>query len=418
MNKLCVIGLGYIGLPTASLFARSGCSVLGVDVNEAVVESLNKGQVLIKEEGLNQLVAEVIDQGFLSASTQVQPADVFIITVPTPIHEDKTANLDYVIQASEAILPHIQPGNVVIVESTIPPRTMYDVVGPIFQNKGWDLNSEIFLAHCPERVLPGKILQELIHNTRIVGGYNAESASRAAEVYRQVVKGEIIETTALTAEMTKLMENTYRDVNIALANELAKISSHLGVNTLDVIELANQHPRVNLHQPGPGVGGHCIAIDPYFIIEKSPEHSQMMQVAREINESMPLFVVEQVQRLVPTAGAKIAVLGLTYKGNIDDTRESPAFPIIRLLEEQGYYINVHDPYVKQDSVSYELKDFKAAVQDASCLLVLTDHNEFKQLPEKDIIQLMENPIVFDTKNCVRINSEIIQYYHYNNLYEG
>ena len=294
MNKICVIGLGYIGLPTSGIFAQAGYDVHGVDVNQDVVDTLNKGEIHIEEPGLPDVIKQAVEAGKIITDTKPTEADVFIIAVPTPVHEDHTANVTYVEQATESILPYVKKGDTIIVESTIPPRTIYDNVAPILTNAGWDLeNNDLYLSHCPERVIPGKIMTELIDNTRIVGGYTEEAATKAAEVYRQVVKGEIHLTTALTAEMAKLMENTFRDVNIALANELAKIADKLDVNAHDVIHLANMHPRVNLHHPGPGVGGHCIAVDPYFIIEKAKEVTPLMQAAREINDSMPDFVVNK-----------------------------------------------------------------------------------------------------------------------------
>ncbi|MEH7609631.1 nucleotide sugar dehydrogenase, partial [Priestia megaterium] len=369
-------GLGYIGLPTAAIFAKAGLDVLGVDVNENAVNLINKGKIHLEEVGLPEVVKEVVDSGNLRASLTVEEADVYIISVPTPIHEDYTANVDYVVSATKSILPFIKKGNVVIVESTIPPRTIDDVVAPIFEKEGWNVKEDIYLAHCPERVLPGRILIELIENTRIVGGYTKEAAYQAAEVYRQIVKGEVIETQAVTAEMSKLMENTYRDVNIALANELGKISSKLGVNALDVITLANRHPRVNIHTPGPGVGGHCLAVDPYFIIEKAPELSPLISNARKINNSMPHFVVDCVQKIA-NKGAKLAILGLTYKGNIDDVRESPAMEIVSLLLEKDFKLAVHDPHVTENQVYFPLHNFEDAVVDAECIVVLTDHKEFE-----------------------------------------
>ncbi|MEK4621803.1 MULTISPECIES: nucleotide sugar dehydrogenase [Priestia] len=416
MEKICVVGLGYIGLPTAAIFAKAGFDVLGVDVNENAVNLINKGKIHLEEVGLPEVVKEVVDSRNLRASLTVEEADVYIISVPTPIHEDYTANVDYVVSATKSILPFIKKGNVVIVESTIPPRTIDDVVAPIFEKEGWNVKEDIYLAHCPERVLPGRILIELIENTRIVGGYTKEAAYQAAEVYRQIVKGEVIETQAVTAEMSKLMENTYRDVNIALANELGKISSKLGVNALDVITLANRHPRVNIHTPGPGVGGHCLAVDPYFIIEKAPELSPLISNARKINNSMPHFVVDCVQKIA-NKGAKLAVLGLTYKGNIDDVRESPAMEIVSLLLEKDFKLAVHDPHVTEDQVYFPLHNFEDAVVDAECIVVLTDHKEFEQLDENLIILNMKKPVILDTKNCVKVTNDSINYFNFNNLFE-
>ncbi|PFA67326.1 UDP-N-acetyl-D-mannosamine dehydrogenase [Bacillus sp. AFS015802] len=411
MKKVCVVGLGYIGLPTSAIFAKAGIEVVGVDVSERVIDLLNKGEIHIEEVGLPELIKEVVADGRLKGSTTPEKADAFIIAVPTPIHEDNSANVDYVISATKAILPYLEKGNVVIVESTIPPRTMDDVVAPIIKEHGLDPYKDVYLAHCPERVLPGRILIELIENTRIVGGVTPEASSKAAEVYRTVVTGDILETEAVTAEMSKLMENTFRDVNIALANELVKISAKLGVNAHDVIELANRHPRVNLHQPGPGVGGHCLAVDPYFIVEKAVEESPLIQTARTINNSMPEFVVEQVSRLTCELEApKLAVFGLTYKGNIDDVRESPALDIAQMLvDDQRFNVSVYDPHVRDEQVPFTLDSFEDAVNGAHLVVILADHNEFKELDLTKLREQMKTPVVFDTKNCSPIGEEVLTY---------
>lgn len=416
MEKICVVGLGYIGLPTAAIFAKAGFNVVGVDVNENAISLINKGEVHLEEVGLPEVVKDVVHSGNLHASLDVEEADVYIIAVPTPIHEDHTANVDYVISATKSIIPFIKKNDVVIVESTIPPRTIDDIVAPLFEEAGWNPREDIYLAHCPERVLPGRILIELVENTRIVGGYTKEAAYQAAQVYRQIVTGEVIETQAVTAEMSKLMENTYRDVNIALANELGKISAKLGVNALDVIELANRHPRVNIHTPGPGVGGHCLAVDPYFIIEKAPELSPLISNAREINNSMPDFVLQCVESILDK-GTKIAVFGLTYKGNIDDVRESPAMEIVSLLADKEFDLSIHDPHVTEDQVNFPLQTFEDAISNAECILILTDHKEFKELDEDLIVSKMKNPIILDTKNCVNVVNDSIAYYNFNNLFE-
>lgn len=413
MKKICVIGLGYIGLPTSAIFARSGCEVIGVDVNEKIVDKINNGEIHIEENGLAEVISEVVKKGNLKAFTSPKEADVFIIAVPTPIHDDFTANLDFVIDATKSILPVLKKGNVVIVESTIPPRTIDDVIAPILTEAGWNLNEEIYLAHCPERVLPGKILEELVNNTRIVGGYTKEAAKKAAEVYRLIVKGEIIETEALTAEMSKLMENTYRDVNIALANELVKISRKLGVNAHDVIQLANKHPRVNIHMPGPGVGGHCLAVDPYFIVEKAEEEAKIIKLARETNASMPRFVVQHVDLLLSEIdNPKIAVFGLAYKGNIDDYRESPAVEIYNMLRNnERYEIHVFEPHIKQENINIPLNSFEESITNADLILILTDHNEFKKLDFNILSAKMRHSVIFDTRNCIQTNpsNEIIVY---------
>ncbi|RDY71697.1 nucleotide sugar dehydrogenase [Halobacillus trueperi] len=419
-NKdICVMGLGYIGLPTAAMFAKNGHKVLGVDVKQEAVDLLNKGEIHIEEVGLGEMVKEVVSIDNLVAATKPSFAETFIIAVPTPFNDDYSANLDYVVSATKSIIPYTKKGNVVIVESTIPPRTIDDVIVPLFEEKGLEVGKDVYLAHCPERVLPGRILTELVENTRIVGGYNEISASKAADVYRTFVTGDILETTAISAEMSKLLENTYRDVNIALANELAKVSEKIGVNALEVIELANHHPRVNLHQPGPGVGGHCLAVDPYFIIEKAPEETKLISNARKINNSMPSFVVEQVEKLLGDREAKLTVLGLSYKGNIDDVRESPAMEIVNLLQEKKYNLSFYDPHVKQAQVKIPLAGtLEDAISEADCVLVLTDHDEFKSLKEEKLkSHLKKNCVVLDTRNCLNISVSDIKYYNYSNLYQ-
>jgi UDP-N-acetyl-D-mannosaminuronic acid dehydrogenase len=420
MNKnICVIGLGYIGLPTSLVFAKSGYRVKGVDINENIVAMLNAGELHIEENGLDDIYKEVYHSHHFSAQTKPESADVFIISVPTPVTLEKKADLTYVVSATRSILPFLQKGNIVIVESTIPPRTTDDVVARIISEAGWNVGKDVYLAHCPERVLPGKILKELVENNRIIGGVNKESAEKAADIYRLFVTGEIILTSATSAEMAKLMENTFRDVNIALANELTKISFDLGVNPLEVIRLANNHPRVNLHWPGPGVGGHCIAVDPYFITEKAPSSSPLLQTARNVNESMPQFVVDQVERLTKHQAKTITIFGITYKGNVDDTRESPALEIIHLLKQKGYELKIFDPYVKRDRVDFPLLNQEKALDGSELLLILTDHNEFKQLNESIILKQMKVPVIFDTKNIVQpfISPEVL-FFNYGNLHQS
>ncbi|GAA3402014.1 nucleotide sugar dehydrogenase [Paenibacillus hodogayensis] len=415
--KVCVIGLGYIGLPTSLVFAKAGFDVTGVDVSEHVIKSLNNGIIHIEEPGIEEVYEEVRSKFAFRAQNVPEMADAYIIAVPTPVNGDHTANLDYVESATRSIVPYLRSGNVVIIESTIPPRTTNDVVAPILEDAGWRVGEEIYLAHCPERVLPGSIFRELVENNRIIGGYNRTSAERAASFYRTFVRGEIVLTTSTSAEMAKLMENTYRDVNIALANELTKASSLLGVDALEVIELANKHPRVNLHSPGPGVGGHCIAVDPYFIIEKAPSATPLMSVSRQINNSMPEFVVEQVEKLVPPfQGHSVAVFGLTYKGNVDDIRESPAVQVVNLLRKRGFQVKVHDPHVQPDHCPFRLHSAEDALNEAKCLIVLADHNEFRYI-NLDWLKGMQMPVVFDTKNCVKFAADSnVELYNFGNLH--
>ncbi|PYI57193.1 nucleotide sugar dehydrogenase [Paenibacillus flagellatus] len=416
-KKICVIGLGYIGLPSSLMFAKSGFEVVGVDTNEYIVQSLNNGNPHIEEKDLLEIFAEVRSHHSFRATTSPENADAFMIAVPTPVNADHSANLDYIVAATKSILPFLKAGDTVIIESTIPPGTTVEVVGKLIGNSGWHVGEEIYLAHCPERVLPGRIFRELVENNRIIGGFNIKSAQKAAELYRPFVQGEITLTSCASAEMAKLMENTFRDVNIALANELARISASVGVDALEVIQLANKHPRVNLHSPGPGVGGHCIAVDPYFIIEKAPNESKLMATARDINNRMPEYVVQQVEKLVPPyQGHPVAVFGLTYKGNVDDIRESPAIEVVNLLIQKGYIVKTHDPHVQPDHCPFRLHAPEEALEDAHCLIVLADHNEFRLIDDTWLVG-MRTPTILDTKKCLEFgeNSKVF-HYHFGNLH--
>ncbi|MEH6938053.1 nucleotide sugar dehydrogenase [Bacillus sp. JJ664] len=415
--KICTMGLGYIGLPTSAMFAKYGATVVGVDLFPEVVNKLNNGEIHIEEPGLGEVVKEVVEKGNFRASLTPEEADAFIIAVPTPNNDDmyKSCDLSYVLKATETVLPFVKKGNVIIVESTIAPRSMDDHVKPLVEAAGFTVGEDIYLVHCPERVLPGQILHELIHNNRIVGGVTEACSEAGAKVYGLFVEGEIIKTDAKTAEMSKLMENTFRDVNIALANELTKICNVLEINVLDVIQMANKHPRVNLHSPGPGVGGHCLAVDPYFIVAKAPEQAQMINLARGINVSMPEYVVNNVKEMVSgVENPKIAVFGVTYKGNVDDMRESPAMDIIDILRNEGLECAVHDPHVESDT--FKLLSADEAVTDAHLLLVLTDHDEFKTMNTDELAEKMAKPVLFDTRNCVKTNEGKMQFVNFGNLY--
>jgi len=313
--------------------------------------------------------------------------------------EGKKPDLSFVESAARSILPLLKKDDLVILESTSPPGTTINVVGRILEEKGLILGKDIYLAHCPERVLPGRILKELIENDRIIGGINEESAKAAADLYRNIVQGNIYTTDTTTAEMAKLVENTYRDVNIAFVNELALNCEDLGISVWEVIELANKHPRVNLHSPGPGVGGHCIAVDPWFIVSENPNHSKLIKLARNINDSMPEFVVKKIINLIhKIKNPKVTLLGVAYKADVDDTRESPAVKVLESLKDSSFNIAVYDPHVKY--FEHELADFESAFIDSDLIVVLTDHKEFKYLDPEEIKKLVRTPIVFDTKNCL------------------
>ena len=409
--KVCIIGQGYIGLPTAALFSSNDCNVIGVDISEEMINNLNNGIIHIEEPGIEDIIKDAIKKNMYKASLTPEKADAFIITVPTPyIVENYSCDLSYVITACETIIPFLENGNTIIVESTIAPMSTDEVIKPIFEKAGFTIGEDLYLAHCPERVLPGHIIEELVNNNRIIGGVTPECSVKASQIYGQFVKGDLILTEAKTAELSKCMENTFRDVNIALANELVKICVEIGVNALDVIEMANKHPRVNLHSPGPGVGGHCLAIDPYFIYAKAPETAKIIKLARDTNKSMPAFVCEYVKKIVPSG--KIAVLGVSYKGNSDDDRESPAFDVIAKLSS-NYQLAIHDPHINNPNFI----SFDEAIKEADLILVLCDHREFEQLDFNLIRENMEKPIIFDTKNIIKDVPEYIKLYNFGNLYK-
>lgn len=413
--KINTMGLGYIGLPTSIMFAKHGVEVVGIDVNEKVIESLNSVQIHIEEPGLQDALEEVVEAGLFKASLHPEPADAFIVAVPTPRKQDQSCDLKYVISAVESILPVVSQNNTIIIESTIEPRTMDDVIKPLFESHGYTIGEDLYLVHCPERVLPGNIMYELIYNNRIVGGITEECCIAGEKVYRTFVEGEIIKTDAKTAEMSKLMENTYRDVNIALSNELTKICNELSINVLDVIEMSNKHPRVNLHSPGPGVGGHCLAVDPYFVISKARETAELIQLSRDVNNSMPSYIEENIVNLLNKVdGNKLTILGVTYKGNVDDIRESPALEIIkRLSENHDFQITIHDPHV---NLPYIEKDINKATADADLIVVLSDHNEFKNIELEDNNQ-NKDMLVFDTKNIVKTAGEDLSIVTLGTLHE-
>lgn len=398
MNKVCVMGLGYIGLPTASILSTHGLKVIGVDVNETVVTKVRQGEPHIHEPGLKALVEAAVKSGQLEVKSRPEPADTFIIAVPTPISSDKKADLRYVEAAAKSIVPVLRRENLIVLESTCPPGTTDDLLVPILATSGLAVGEEVFVAYCPERVLPGRILKELVENDRVIGGINMKSAEKAKEFYQSFVKGQIYMTNARTAEMVKLAENTYRDVNIALANELALICEDLDIDVWTVIELANKHPRVNLHLPGPGVGGHCIPIDPWFIIEKAPEKARLIRLSREVNDAQPQHVFRLIAKMIQgIESPKVAILGVAYKADIDDARESPARELIRILLANNYTVAVHDPYVK--NFDYEMVSLNEAFEGADCVVIMTDHDIYRKLNPNTLGPLMRTRNLLDTRNA-------------------
>lgn len=402
MKKICVLGLGYIGLPTAAMFATHGFSIIGVDVNAQVVETLNNGEVHIHEPGLKTLVQAALQSGNLRLACRPKPADAFIIAVPTPITADKRADLHYVEAAARAIVPCLRLGNLVTLESTVPPGTTRGVLAPILGESGLNpQDNDLLVAHSPERVLPGRILAELVDNDRVIGGLTPEAAEAARALYASFVQGEIHLADVTTAEMVKLMENTCRDVNIALANEFALVAEAVGVNVWQAIEIANLHPRVNILKPGPGVGGHCIAVDPWFLVQAAPGPAQLIAAARRLNDRMPQHVADKVRTiLAKVENPQIAALGLAYKADVDDTRESPAIAVIRWLQAAGCQVRAYDPYIKKGHLVGEVDSLAAAVEGADCLLILTDHRQFKNLPPAEVGERMRHKVLVDTRNTL------------------
>ncbi|MCS1381327.1 nucleotide sugar dehydrogenase [Lysinibacillus sphaericus] len=400
-KSICVVGLGYIGLPTAVMFANHGIKVHGVDVNPAAVKSIQEKKLHIEENGLQERLNKAVDEGFLTASTTPQEADVFIVAVPSPINPDNTANLEYVRQATASIVPYVRKGNLVILESTVPPKTVEHIMLPELIKANLEFGVDLFVAHSPERVIPGRIFEELVNNDRIVGGIDPISAQMTKELYQTFVNGTIHLTDATTAELVKVMENTYRDVNIAFANELAKMAEKLDVNIWEAIKFANYHPRVNVHFPGPGVGGHCIAVDPWFLVELGGEQAQIIHLSRNTNDSMPSYTAQRTQAILnenKIAGGKVAVLGLAFKGNVDDMRESPSTIVIDELQNLGLEVISYDPHIKENKHATQTQSLEEATKDADIIVVLTDHNEFKAMDAAAIT--VKTKIVFDTKNCL------------------
>jgi len=390
-EKICIMGLGYIGLPTASTFAAHGLRVLGVDVNTGIIETLRSGGLHIHENGLREVLKTAVDSGYLTVSTRPEEADAFLIAVPTPFLEDrfgeyegvqyKLADMRAVISATEAILPCLRKGNLVILESTSPPRTTIDLVQPILERSGLRAGVDFHLCYSPERVLPGQTMRELVENARVVGGITPECARAGAALYATFVRGEIVETDATTAEMVKLMENTYRDVNIAIANEFSRLAEKFGVDIWEAISLANRHPRVKILRPGPGVGGHCISVDPWFLVEAAPGLTPLILNARRVNDGQPHFVVEKVrQALVSLEGKRIAVLGLAFKPDVDDLRESPAAEVAGLLRKGGAQVLAYEPYKPEGLPEVPGQPtLEAAVAEADALLLLVGHKQFGEL---------------------------------------
>ncbi len=380
--EIAVVGMGYIGIPTAVCAAEAGYTVHGVDIEEDVVSRINTSSLNLREPGLKELLEKHIRRGNIRASLSYKKNDVFIICVPTPLSEGK-ADLSYIKNAGESIATVLERNNLVLLESTVPPTTTEELLIPLLEQSGFTNDEDFFTAFCPERVLPGKIMREMRRNDRIIGG-SEKSRELAAKFYKTFVRGEIHFTSTTTAEMAKLMENTFRNVNIALANEFGLACESLGINFFEARELANKHPRVNIHQVGTGVGGHCIPIDPLFIQEKTP--LKIIKTAMEINNAMPLHVVELVKQYDAT---KILILGMAYKKNTEDIRESPVLKILEALKKEQIAVNIYDPYVGKGDLEPEGCD---------ALVIATDHDCFQDLDWKSIQEKMARPLIIDGRN--------------------
>ncbi|MGI9590729.1 MAG: UDP-N-acetyl-D-mannosamine dehydrogenase [Myxococcota bacterium] len=401
-ERISVIGLGYIGLPTACMFARSGASVVGVDVDARAVESINRGRAQFAEPDLDLLLARVVASGKLRATTEAEPADAFVIAVPTPFKNDRAPDLSYIETAARTIAPHLRAGNLVVLESTSPVGATEQMIQWLatarpdlrFPERGGEA-ADVFVAHCPERVLPGRILVELVDNDRVIGGVTSGCTDRARQLYELFVRGACLRTDARTAEMVKLTENASRDVAIAFANELSLLAERLEVDVWELIALANRHPRVDVLQPGPGVGGHCIAVDPWFLIHSAPELSPLMRTAREVNDAKPAWVVERIREASKRFDAPvIACLGLAYKANVGDCRESPAVKVVQHLAEQGHRgLLAVEPHL--ESLPAELAgrdvslvDLQTALERADVVALLVEHNVFRGV-NRDLLRDIE-----------------------------
>ena len=407
--EVCVIGLGYIGLPTAAIIARANCPVTGIDVSQDVVDTINRGDIHIEEVDLDGLVRGVVQRGLLKASTQVSPADVFVIAVPTPFAKDgnHTPDTSYVMAAATEVAGVLKKGDTIVLESTSPVGTtvaMRDLIAGLRPDLAMpglaDTTPDIAIAYCPERVLPGRILEELTHNDRSIGGITPRCARKALAFYKRFVRGKCVTTDAASAEMTKLVENAYRDTNIAFANELSMIADAQGLDVWEVIRLANRHPRVNILQPGPGVGGHCIAVDPWFIVHGAPDEARMIRTAREVNDAKMHHTLARASRIVAeNAHARVACLGLAFKANIDDFRESPArFVAASLAREYGERMHIVEPYAAELPIEFtdtgaSLIDLDTALEKCGVLIVLVDHDIFRVVPPEE----RAGAVVYDTR---------------------
>lgn len=398
MSKINVVGLGYIGLPTALAMAAHGLEVVGTDYNKELVATLNAGRTTFEEDGLDDLFAEAVSKG-IKFTTEYISTDMYIVSVPTPYEKDnKKIDPSYVIKAVQCVMEVCPKGAIVVIESTVSPGTIDRYVKPVIQEKGFVLGEDINIVHAPERILPGNMIYELKHNSRTIGADHREIGEKVKEVYSSFCEAEIVVTDIRTAEMTKVVENTFRDINIAFANELTKICRSDNMDVYEIIRIANKHPRVNILQPGPGVGGHCISVDPWFLVGDYPGLANIILAARKINDSMPEFVLERISTIMEEHGitdvSRVGLYGLTYKEDVDDVRESPTLQMLECMKKHlAVGVKVYDPYVKRNIVKNQYHDFDEFLKDIDIVVLLVSHQEIKKNMDK-----IKNKIILDTRH--------------------
>lgn len=404
MALINVIGLGYIGLPTALMFAKSGLKVVGTDYNDTIVDMLNEGKLSFEESGLQELFEKARVNG-IEFSTKYQKSDIYILAVPTPyIEENKKIDPTYVISAVKSVIDVCEKGAAIIIESTISPGTVDQYIRPVIEEKGFIIGDDIHLLHAPERIIPGNMVYELEYNSRTIGADNLKVAEKIKKLYAQFCKSEIILTDIRSAEMSKVVENTYRDVNIAFANELAKICRADGINVYEIIRIANKHPRVNILQPGPGVGGHCISVDPWFLVGDYPDLTNLILAARKINDSMPRHVLGRIRDIMKehniTDISKVGLYGLAYKENVDDTRESPTLQLLKRLDEHlAIGIKVFDPFIKKGIVNHQVMNFKEFINQVEIVVIMVGHDHIVEN-----MKCLDGKHVLDTKNICTLEN--------------
>lgn len=405
MSKLSIIGLGYIGLPTALMFAANGVEVVGTDLNTKLVDTLNEGKLTFEEEGLEEVFNEALSKG-IEFKTQYEKTNRYIITVPTPyMAVSKQIDAKYVIAATNQVLEVCEPNTILVIESTISPGTIDKFVRPIIEEKGFKIGEDIHLVHAPERIIPGKMVYELEHNSRTIGADSKKVGEEVKSWYESFCKNEIVVTDIKTAEMSKVVENTFRDINIAFANELAKMCDREGMDVYELIRIANKHPRVNILTPGPGVGGHCISVDPWFLVGDYPDIVNVVLGAREVNDGMPQYVFDKIHKIMKENNikdySKVGLYGLTYKENVDDMRESPTLQLLEIFEKYNIdTVKVYDPFIKEKKFEAQVMDLDSFLNETELVVILVSHDEIKQNQE-----LLIDKVIYDTRNIIEVGEK-------------